>query len=297
MPSASDAGTSGEKDGMTMETPNNSTLPTGNVVPGDAAPQQTNTNPVLPDPAQTPVAAAPVESDEVRGLRQAAEAERKKRQDIESQLYQTQGLLAQVSAQTRLAQPPAPQPAEEDYLSDLSDSDLLDPGRVRQGINRAVRRVREQAVSEANQTVQQLRFQMEYPDFNTLVGARDPITGAFRPSEVLQEAFLEDPDLQRELSVASDADKARIAYRAAKYQKRLRDARAAGQRQTVQQTAQAAQFQHAANTAAAVTQPMSPSAVSGAPANSPNVDYMALARTNPAAFDAIIQDALRGRRG
>ena len=302
MPSASDAGTGGEKDGteMEMETPN-STPQTGNVGPGDAAPQQTNTSPVVPENPAQPV--APVESDEVRGLKAAAEAERKKRQDMETQLYQTQGLLAQVAAQMRAQ--PAPQqpqaPAQPDYLAELDDNDFLDPTRTRQGLNRAIHRVRQEAVAEANQTIEQLRFQMQYPDFNALVGSSDPMTGAFRPSELLQEALNENPTLQQQIGVASPQEKARIAYIAANYQKRLRDARTAQQqqRQTTHQQTQAAQLQNAANTAAAVTQPMSPSAVSGAPANSLEVDYRAMA-SNPqtaATFDALIQKALRGEFG
>lgn len=273
---------------------------TGNVPQGDAAPQQTTVNPDVPVTPTGPV--APVESDEVRGLRQAAEAERKKRQDLEGQLLQTQGLLAQVAAQVRPQAPTPAQPTEEDYLADLSDSDLLDPAKVRTGINKAVSRVRHQVVTEANQTVEQLRFNMQYPDFNTLVGTRDPMTNTFRPSEVLQEAMTENPNLQQQLLSASGQEQARIAYLAATFQKRLRDARAVQQQQqqTVAQQRQAAAQQiYAANTAAAVTAPMSPSAVSGAPANSPQTDYRAMA-SNPATaaqFDALIQEALRGKFG
>lgn len=261
---------------------------TGNEPQGDAAPQQTN--PVTPEP--------PVESDEVRGLKAAAEAERKKRQELETQLYQTQGLLSRVAVEMKTQ--PVQKP-DDDYLADLSDNDLLDPARVRQGVNKAIKRVREEVVTEANQTVQQLRFNMDYPDFSALVGTRDPYTGAFRPSEIFQEALSEDPDLQRELTGVSEADQARIAYRAAKYQKRLREARTGQQQQTTvqQQQAQAAQLRHAANTAAAVTQPMSPSAVSGSPANSPETDYRAMASDpkTAAQFDALIQNALRGKFG
>lgn len=271
----------------------NNTPQTGNEPQGDAAPQQTNAEPKA-EPA------LPVESDEVRGLRQAADAERKKRQELESQLAQTQGFLSQVAAQMRTQPQAQPQqPAEEDYLGEFTDNDLLDPARFRQGVNKAIRRVREQVVTESNQTVQQLRFQTEYPDFDQLVGSSDPMTGAFRPSELLQEAYAENPRLQRELNTASGQERARIAYIAAIYQKQLRAMREAAKAAPAAQVDRAAQMRHADNTVAAVTQPMSPSAVSGTPANSPTVDYRAMV-SNPqtaAQFDALIQDALRGKFG
>ncbi len=267
------------------------TTQTGNVPPGDAAPQSANTN-VDATVTTTELVSTPVESDEVRGLKQAADAERKKRQELETQLMQTQGLLSQVAAQIR---PQPSPPAEPDHIG-LTDQDLLDPAKVRQ----ALLKVRQDAIAVANQSVEQLRFQVQYPDFPTLVGQRDPMTGAFRPSEVLSEALAEDPELQRDLANAvTEPERARIAYRAARTQQRLREARAKAQEQNTTAQTQAAVQRNAINTAAALTQPMSPSAVSGAPSNSPQPDYRAMA-SNPqtaSAFDAIIHDALAGKFG
>lgn len=268
---------------------------TGNEPVGDAAPQ--NAVPQTPDVPQTPEAtpAPPVESDESRGLRQAAEAERRKRQDLEGQLAQSQMLINQLASQMRQPQQSPQPPAEPDLLG-LSDQDLLDPAKVRQGLLK----VRQDAIAASSQAVAELQFKMQYPDFDQVVGTFDPMTAnlppehrRFVPSEAMQEALQQDPTLQ--LKMVQSGNPKLFAYEYMKLYNQLREARSANTAQTQAQAQAAARS--AANTASAALAPMSPSAVSGAPANGVQPDYMAMARTNPAAFDQIIQDALRGKHG
>lgn len=310
MPGASDAGTCGRKGLNQMETPNSSTPQTGNAAPGDAAPQQpTNDNPNV-NPAVTPVGqtpAAPVESDEVRGLKAAAEAERKKRQELENQLTQQQLFLQQLAQQqqAQAARPPVqPQPLEVNYLEGFTSSDMMDPDKVIQGVNKAVRRAREEVLTAANQTIEQLRFQMEFPDFQSLVGQHDPLTGQFRYSETLQEALNEDPKLVSRIMRSADPKTA--AYEVALKQKQIRALRQAQQAaaQTVQQQQQAqaqaqAAARNAANTAAAMTAPMSPASVSGVTAQPTDRNWDA-ALTDPAVgrqFDAWMDEVRSGKHG
>jgi hypothetical protein len=260
---------------------------TGNEPTGDAA--QTNATPSEP--------VTPVESEEVRGLKQAAEAERKKRQDLESQLAQTQMLLNQIAAQKPAAQP---QP-QQDPIG-FTDNDLLDPANVR----KALAKVREEAVREAQQSVAQLQFQVQYPDFNQLVGQYDPATAhlpreyqRFVPSDIMQEALQEDPSLVAKMQQSGNPNL--FAYEVAKRQKVIREMRKAQAQNAAQSQAQqqAAQIlaRSAANTADAVTAPMSPSAVGGPPANSTEVDYRALRQADPASFDRLVKEILRGKHG
>ena len=288
----------------------NQGTPTGNEPVGDAAPQNgtpiadpTPGAPAVPPQAAAPAApapapAAPTETDAERGLRQAAEAERKKRQDIEGQLAQTQMIVAQLASRV---QQPAPAPQEPEDPIGLSDTDLLDPAKVRQ----ALLKIDERANQRTNQAVADVQFRMQYPDFDQLVGVPDPATAhlpppyqRFVPSEIVQEAIREDPTLSTQIQQSGNPRL--FVYAVAKRQKQIRELRQAATANNAQaaQAQQQAAARSAANTAAALTAPMSPSGVAGAPAQAATAqtDVETLLR-NPALLDQIVRGIEGGKYG
>jgi hypothetical protein len=289
----------------------NQGTPTGNEPVGDAAPQNgtpvvdpTQGAPVVPTQAAAPAApapapAAPAETDAERGLRQAADAERKKRQDLEGQLAQSQMMFAQLAS--RVQQPQATQPqAPEDPLG-LSDADLLDPVKVRQGLLK----VRQDAITATQQAVAEVQFRMQYPDFDQLVGAYDPATAhlpaqyqRFVPSEIMQDALKEDPTLSTQIQQAGNPRL--FVYAVAKRQKQIRELRQAATTNTAQaaQVQQQAAARSAANTVAALTAPMSPSGVAGAPAQTAatGTDLETFMK-NPGLLDQIVRGIESGKYG
>jgi len=264
---------------------------TGTVTPvGDAAQQN-----ATPTQTESPTSAqqappVPVETDAERGLRQGIEAERKKRQEMEVQLAQSQQVINQLAGSLRQSQPSQPV-AEPDPLG-LSDSDLLDPAKVRQGLLK----VRQDAIAAVQSSVAQLQFKMQYPDFSQVVGTTDPTTGQFVPSEIMREVFEEDPSLQSAL-VQLGPGAPLAAYKIASQQKRLRELRQATKTTAGQVQAQEATARSVANTVDARLAPMSPSAVGGPPSTTPETDYLQIARNNPKAFEDIIQAIASGKHG
>ncbi len=268
---------------------------TGTELVGDAAPQNATppvpATPVTPVPAVTPVTTTETEAE--RGLRSGIEAERRKRQEVEAQLAQSNLLLMQVASQMR--QPQAPAPVEQDFLG-LSDQDLLDPAKVRQGLLK----VRQDAMTAVQQGVAQLQFQIQNPDFDALVGVYDPATAHLPPehrrflqSEFLQEAFTEDPALQTK--IMQSGNPRLFAYEVAKRQKQIRQLRQGNTATTNQQ--QTVANRNAVNTAAALTAPMSPMAVGGPPASAPDAQSVDMLLKNPQILDDIIRGMAVGRYG
>lgn len=281
---------------------------TGNVTTGDAALQTTTTAAVTPEvqtPAQTaPVVTPPAEDyqHKIDGLTQAAEAERKKRQEIENQLSQTQIALMQMANQRAVQPPQPPQPDPADPLAGYSDTDLLDPAKVRE----ALRKVHQTAVATAQQSVAQVRFQSKYQDFDTLVGTTNQATGQFVPSELLSEAMQENPGLGEEIVDMGRSDPMaakRYAYRMAQQQKRLRELRTkpAVQQPPVPNNVAQMAARNAQATADALTAPMSPASVSGTTAQATHSEeYWRERLKQPEGqreFESMMERARRGEFG
>lgn len=261
---------------------------TGNETPqGDAAPQTVTTT----NGAEPVQAAAPAESDEVRGLKAAAEAERRKRQEIEAQF---QGFVAQV-AQQQARPVQLEQPSRKRFSEQFTESDLLDPNKVKQAFDL----LEDGFDAKLAQAQNRIAFQLQCPDYEQLVETIDPRTGTYVLSDVMQEAFARDPSLK--VMLAQSGNPKVTAYLIAKREKELRDVRAALAANQSGAAASAARekavARSAANTADALTAPMSPSAVAGAsPSGVAAPDVQQLLK-NPRALDEIIQGISAGKYG
>lgn len=185
------------------------------VQPAPGQGDTTQPAPVISQPA--PDAKGPIPYDRFEEVNKQAKEARDQVAVLQSQLMQTQGMLTQFA---RVQQPQVNPPVPADPLSGISDSDLLDPQKVRQ----AILRVREDAIGEANKLVAQVQFQTQYPDFNQLVGYRDGMSGQFVPSEIMAEAIRQDPQLPTKIQQSGNPQV--FAYEIARLHKELRAVRA-----------------------------------------------------------------------
>jgi len=170
--------------------------------------------PVIP----APDAKGPIPYDRFEEVNQQAKAAKDRAAALESQLMQTQGLLAQLA---RAQQPrPGVPSVPVDPFDQISDADLYDPAKMRSALKQA----RQDAITEANRLVAQVQFQAQYPDFEQVVGAADPMTGQFVTSEIMAEALKADPQLSVKIQRPTPQV---FAYEIAKLHKQLRELRAA----------------------------------------------------------------------
>ena len=172
-------------------------------------PQPAPVSPV-PEPAKGPI---PYERfEEVNKGKKAAEEQAAQ---LQSQLMQAQGILAQIAARQAPQAPPAPQTP----LAKYTEADMLDPAKS----IAAMQAVYDDLQNKIQAAVGQVQFQTQYGDFEQYVGVQNPVTGQWMFSEPLQAAYKENPQLGRELQAP---DSRVFAYRIAKMQQTINDLRA-----------------------------------------------------------------------
>jgi hypothetical protein len=134
------------------------------------------------------------EAKDVEGLKAAAIDERKKRQEAEARAAAAEAQAKYLAEQAALMQANKPQQAPQDAFAAMGLDDNDYPNVEQQRKVFAMQAQQQQVVTALNQ------FISTHPDFVTTVGTINPATGKLQPSEQLNKAIANRPDLIAECS-------------------------------------------------------------------------------------------------
>lgn len=153
------------------------------------------------------------------GLKAAAAAERKKRQEAEAQLAAMREEQELIKEQLNILRANNQQPAQDALAQNgLRDDDFIQAG--------SLRKLLEQHSQQVLSAVTMNQFATTHPDYAELVGSFDA-SGRFRPAETLKQAMKNNPGL-RGLDIALSQNPAAVApfaYEAARLAKELTEIR------------------------------------------------------------------------
>lgn len=143
---------------------------------------------------------------EQEGLKAAAVAEKKKRQEAEARLQAAQNALLQQQMAMRTAQPSQP---ESTYAQALREAGLQDEPYITEEQRIAVYERKEQLdrqmFAQQQQYAQNTQFIAEHPDFAEVAGMDNPATGQFIPSAELQTILTKKPWLFQAANTSAQA--------------------------------------------------------------------------------------------
>jgi len=191
---------------------------------------------------------------ESEGLKQAAVAEKKKRQELEAQLLaiQTENAVLKQQATQVVAPSQTAQP-ESTYARAVKELGLQDETWLTTEQQAKVFARKEQLDQQNQQQFMRMtvdtQFMASHPDYGDVVGRMNPVTGAFIPSEELQRILMTKPYL----SVVAQSG-AQAAYELVVQERQLAELKRLQSTLSEQDTRQNID---------ALTAPMSPAAASG----------------------------------
>ncbi len=224
-----------------------------NQTPEDGA--QETANQTAEDSAQQTATESQDGADkESEGLKAAAVAEKKKRQEAEAQLQAAQQTVQTVQQQNMLLQQSQqPQQPKTTYEQAVMEAGLQDESYLNQEQQAQIFARKDQLDNQKFQQQQAMaqnnQFAITHDDYAEAVGTTDPMTGAFIPSQELNELLTKKPYLRQ---VANSS--AQAAYELVVQERTLNEY---SQQQTV------ANEQNVRQKVDAQTQPMSPAASGG----------------------------------
>jgi len=191
---------------------------------------------------------------ESEGLKQAAVAEKKKRQELENRLLAIQSENAVLRQQAMQSVRQTAQLPENSYQQALRELGLQDESYLTVEQQAQVFNRKDQLDLHRNRQMLQsqndMQFIMSHPDYNSVVGPVNPMTGQRVPSEELSRILMEKPYLS-----ASVYGSAQAAYDVVMQERQLAE---------LKKLQSSAQEQENRRNAEARMSPMSPTETGGA---------------------------------